>query len=126
MVSCEAMPAANSGQNPFTPSFGVPPPHLAGRDEVLQSIREAMAAGPRHPGFTSLLLGGRGTGKTTILMQTEKVLGEAGWVVCRTDALLPGADRPVCEAITQQSHGPLKLHLRRRGGVSDNTLQTRI
>ena len=56
-----------------------------------------MAAGPRHPGFTSLLLGGRGTGKTTILMQTEKALGEAGRVVCRTDAPLPGADRLVAD-----------------------------
>ena len=91
------VPAANRGQNPFTPSFGVPPPHLAGRDEVLQSIREAMAAGPRHPGFTSLLLGGRGAGKTTILMQTEKALGEADWVVRRIDALLPGADRSVAD-----------------------------
>ena len=91
------MPVSNSGQNPFTPSFGVSPPHLAGRDEILQSIREAMAAGPRHPGFTSLLLGGRGTGKTTILMQTEKALGEAGWVVCRTDAFLPSIYRPVTD-----------------------------
>lgn len=114
MVSCEAMPVANSGQNPFTPSFGVPPPHLAGRDEILQSIREAMAAGPRHPGFTSLLLGGRGTGKTTILMQTEKALGEAGWVVCRTDALLPGADRPVCEAITKRAQSLLEQHSKAR------------
>ena len=54
-----------------------------------------MAAGPRHPGFTSLLLGGRGTGKTTILMQTEKALGEAGW--CQTNAFLSGADRPVAD-----------------------------
>ena len=108
------MPVANSGQNPFTPSFGVPPPHLAGRGAILQSIREAMAAGPRHPGFTSLLLGGRGTGKTTILMQTEKALGEAGWVVCRTDALLPGADRPVCEAITLRAQSLLEQHSKAR------------
>lgn len=73
-----------------------------------------MAAGPRHPGFTSLLLGGRGTGKTTILMQTEKALGEAGWVVCRADALLPGADRPVCEAITHRAQGLLEQHSKTR------------
>lgn len=42
----EAMLPTNCGQNPFTPSFGAPPPHLAGRDEILQSIREAMATGP--------------------------------------------------------------------------------
>lgn len=31
------------------------------------------------------------------LMQTEKALGEAGRVMCRADALLPGADRPVAD-----------------------------
>lgn len=43
-------------------------------DKVDSGSGEAVVAGLR-PGFTSLLLGGRGTGRTSILMQTEEVLG---------------------------------------------------
>lgn len=93
-------PDAPAG-NPFKPTFGVLPPHLAGRDDILRSINEAMAAGPGDPGFTSLMLGNRGTGKTALLLQSSADLQKSGWKVCRIDALAPGADRPISEAITQ-------------------------
>lgn len=89
--------------NPFKPTFGVLPPHLAGRDDILRSINEAMAAGSGDPGFTSLMLGNRGTGKTALLLRASADLQESGWKVCRIDALAPGADRPISEAITQSA-----------------------
>ena len=53
--------------NPFAPTFGVAPPVLAGRDDILAEIARAMNSGPRHPSYTSFLLGRRGSGKTVLL-----------------------------------------------------------
>lgn len=43
--------------NPFTPDFGQSPALLIGRDGLLARIGTSLSSGPRHPGFTTLLLG---------------------------------------------------------------------
>lgn len=53
--------------NPFRPGFGQQPPVLSGRDGFLDAVAGDLAAGPASPGYTSLLLGARGMGKTTVL-----------------------------------------------------------
>jgi hypothetical protein len=55
-------------RNPFAPGAGAPPPELAGRDELRETIRVALArirAG--RPTKSSLLIGLRGVGKTVLL-----------------------------------------------------------
>ncbi|MBR0171864.1 MAG: ATP-binding protein [Lachnospiraceae bacterium] len=72
--------------NPFTPTFGIVPPYLAGRETLLQEMRRALQDGPGNPNLSSLLTGPRGSGKTALL---SRIAGEAitsGWVVARTTA----------------------------------------
>ena len=54
--------------NPFAPGAGTPPPELAGRDELLESIHVAAERTRRRLAARSvLLLGLRGVGKTVLL-----------------------------------------------------------
>ena len=46
-------------RNPFSPSFGASPPVLAGRDAILDSVGDALSAGPTHPDYTALFIGVR-------------------------------------------------------------------
>lgn len=89
--------------NPFTPSFGTMPRHLLGRDEIIQFVIEAMTAGPTHPGFSSLILGKRGTGKTALLAKLRAELEAAGWVACQIDVLDPRAQSSAADAITSEA-----------------------
>jgi hypothetical protein len=68
-------------RNPFTPTFGVTPPVLVGRDEEIEAFREALADGPGAPARAILLTGPRGTGKTVLLNAVEDAAREAGWAV---------------------------------------------
>ena len=55
-------------KNPYAPGAGTPPPELAGRDELIESVRIALArirAG--RPAKSVLLIGLRGVGKTVLL-----------------------------------------------------------
>lgn len=66
--------------NPFAPTFGTAPPLLAGRDDILMDIAEALDTGSTHPAYTTLLLGRRGSGKTVVL-EALRVLGHGrGWL----------------------------------------------
>ncbi|MGA3172496.1 MAG: ATP-binding protein [Chthoniobacteraceae bacterium] len=54
--------------NPFTPGAGTPPPELAGRDEIRESVRialERIRLG--RPAKSVLMVGLRGVGKTVLL-----------------------------------------------------------
>ena len=58
----------NPLDNPFAPGAGTPPPELAGRDELLESIHVAAERTRRRLAARSvLLLGLRGVGKTVLL-----------------------------------------------------------
>lgn len=78
--------------NPFTPDFGQDPPTLVGRVEQLAGAAAALAAGPRQREFTTLMLGPRGVGKTTLLARIEDDAASAGWRVVSVDA--PFSPRP--------------------------------
>ena len=68
-------------RNPFHASFGVSPPLLVGRDEVLDEFSEALADGPGSSGRATLYTGARGAGKTVMLNAVEDRARERGWLV---------------------------------------------
>jgi hypothetical protein len=67
--------------NPFHASFGVSPPLLVGRDEILDEFSEALADGPGSSGRATLYTGARGAGKTVMLNAVEDRARERGWLV---------------------------------------------
>lgn len=76
-------------ENPFTPSFGTVPAVLAGRDSLLADMELAFSRAGREPMLSSLLVGPRGIGKTTLLSCIRDLAGRAGWIAVGTVAL-PG------------------------------------
>ena len=75
--------------NPFTPTFGVTPPLLVGRDDVLDDFRGALDEGPGAPGRAMLLTGVRGAGKTVVLNACEDEARRSGWAVI-SETVRPG------------------------------------
>jgi hypothetical protein len=67
--------------NPYRPSWGTPPPVLAGRDELLGAAVDALDVGPRHPLFSHVYHGDRGTGKTVLLDALGARAAARGWPV---------------------------------------------
>ncbi|MCY3861460.1 MAG: ATP-binding protein [bacterium] len=74
--------------NPFTPDFGRRPPVLAGRDDIIDRMKTVLAAGPSRREFTTLLLGPRGVGKTTVLAAIANDAQQAGWRTIRVNVPL--------------------------------------
>ena len=68
-------------QNPFTPTFGVTPPMLVGRDEEISTFADALDDGPGAPGCAMLFTGARGSGKTVMLNAVEDAAARRGWLV---------------------------------------------
>ncbi len=83
--------------NPFHASFGVSPPLLVGRDEVLEDFVEALEDGPGASARATLYTGARGTGKTVMLNAIEDRARERGWLI-----ISETATPRVVERITQQ------------------------
>lgn len=78
-----------SFENPFTPSFGEIPVHLAGRSQIIQLMERAYRGDRRRPEHTLLLKGARGTGKTTLLSVLAHKAEANGWIAVNATAL-PG------------------------------------
>jgi hypothetical protein len=76
-------------ENPFTPSFGEIPAHLAGRRDIVESLVRALESERRRPELTSILSGARGTGKTALLSYVSQQASQRGWIVAGTTAI-PG------------------------------------
>ena len=72
---------AAAAPNPFTPTFGVTPPLLVGRDDVLDEFRLSLDGSPGDPGRAILLTGVRGAGKTVALNACEDEAHRRGWAV---------------------------------------------
>ena len=72
--------------NPFSPSFGISPPVLAGRRDVLNSF-DMVFGSIRSPSYATLLWGLRGTGKTVLLNAVEDRAKARGWAVVSAAAV---------------------------------------
>lgn len=74
-------------RNPFAPGAGSQPPELAGRDKIISeaniALKRVMIG--RHD-KSQILLGLRGTGKTVLLNQIEKMAQEAGYTTSFIEA----------------------------------------
>ena len=61
------------GKNPYAPGAGTPPPELAGRNDLRETVRitlERIRAG--RPTKSVLMVGLRGVGKTVLLDRTRE------------------------------------------------------
>jgi predicted transcriptional regulator len=74
-------------RNPYAPGAGTPPPELAGRDELRETIRvaqERVRLG--RPGKSVLMVGLRGVGKTVLLDRMREDAEAAGIQTLRVEA----------------------------------------
>lgn len=73
--------------NPFAPGAGTPPPELAGRDQLLETVRVAIARTRRGlPTKSVLMVGLRGVGKTVLLDRMKDDAESAGVQTLRIEA----------------------------------------
>src|SRR6266699_1777612 len=73
--------------NPYAPGAGTPPPELAGRDELRETVRialERVRAG--RPTKSVLMVGLRGVGKTVLLDRMRSSAEGAGIHTMRIEA----------------------------------------
>lgn len=78
-------------KNPFTPSFGVAPLFLAGRDTLVDDLLGALDNWPGDPSLSTIVVGARGTGKTSLLTVVSQGALQRGWVsadVSATEGML--------------------------------------
>jgi len=74
-------------RNPFAPGAGTPPPELAGRDELRESLRVALErARIGRPAKSAMLVGLRGAGKTVLLDRVRNDAEAAGIHTVRIEA----------------------------------------
>ena len=99
-------------ENPFAPGAGVPPPELAGRDELLDSIHVAAERTRRQLAARSvLLLGLRGVGKTVVLGRAQERASDAGL----TTVMVEASDRsPLPALLAAELKGALLRMSRQR------------
>lgn len=76
---------------PYNPGFGIAPPLLAGRTEILTHSLAALAHGPRARHFCQAFIGDRGVGKTVLLGEIERRAREdLHWAVLSHQAVRGG------------------------------------
>lgn len=85
--------------NPFTPTFGVVPAVMAGREDITSELLTALEEGAGNPQLTTIISGACGTGKTALLTYLADAAEAQGWVAANVSAL-PG----MLEEIAQQAH----------------------
>lgn len=75
--------------NPFTPTFGVTPPRLAGRRRLIDLFAESLDDIVGSPARATVYTGARGSGKTVLLNAVEDEARGRGWVVV-SETATPG------------------------------------
>ncbi len=108
-------------ENPFTPGYGEHPPYMAGRDELVSATIEALRRGPGRADYHRILIGPRGSGKTTAISAiAEQAAQEYGAVILRWTA----GSRPLADAVAagaETAMRTLRSRLRRSGAGVDTS-----
>jgi hypothetical protein len=76
-------------RNPFKPSFGISPPIVAGRQDLIDEFETGLLEGPGAPSRATVYEGLRGIGKTVMLNEVSRVARGLGWVIV-SETLTPG------------------------------------
>lgn len=82
--------------NPFTPIFGKIPPFMAGREQLLEDVEQALSSQAADPNLCTVFVGARGTGKTAMLTYLSREASARGWVAANVSAV-PGMLEDVVE-----------------------------
>lgn len=93
-------------RNPFTPTFGEIPAHLAGRRALMEGFERAFSDEGRRPELTTIISGARGTGKTTMLSLLSESASDWGWMsvdVTAHPGLLEDIEIQLAQRATQPS-----------------------
>ena len=90
-----------ASDNPFSPTFGVSPVELVGRDDLLTDIGSGWLTGPHDRRYYSVMMGQRGSGKTVTLTEMENHAEYDGWIVLSVDAATDGLLERINQAIFQ-------------------------
>lgn len=98
--------------NPFTPSFGIVPPYLAGRSSILKDMKRAFGNWPGDPNLSTILIGPRGSGKTAMLSCIGDEARRQGWIVVDTVA-----DKYMLDDILQNSLSIAADHIGENGTI---------
>ena len=72
--------------NVFLPSFGNKPKHIIGRKTITEDFIEGLSYPTGHRNRAMILIGQRGTGKTTLLLEFAELAAEKGYVTARVAA----------------------------------------
>ena len=122
--------------NPFHASFGVSPPLLVGREQVIQDFEEALEDGPGSAGRATLYTGARGSGKTVMLNAIEGRARERGWLVVSETATAGFIDRITTQHLPRLLRDFDPAAVRRRltgvtaplriGGVTWETIEAHV
>ena len=74
-------------RNPYAPGAGTPPPELAGRGELQESVRIALdRVRVGRPSKSVMLVGLRGVGKTVLLNRIREDAEQRGLISIRVEA----------------------------------------
>ncbi|KXZ59200.1 hypothetical protein Bravens_00447 [Brevibacterium ravenspurgense] len=91
------VPDGDYVRSPFTPTFGVIPPRLADRQQLVDAFARMLDEGPGARGQATLVTGQRGMGKSVMLKVFQKVAQSRGWI-CAQDQASPGVVQRLTEA----------------------------
>ncbi|MDM8287865.1 AAA family ATPase [Slackia piriformis] len=105
-------------RNPFTPTFGMVPPVLAGRDRLLDEMADAFEDGMGNPNLSTIIVGARGTGKTALLSCIADEAQSRGWIAVNVVAAEGMLEDIVQQAGKAAAHIVEKGAKRRLSGVS--------
>ena len=109
--------------NPFSPGFGRSPAELVGRDAILDELGSEIAAAPSGHRVCSILMGVRGSGKTSLLNAAEDMAHEAGWMVLALDTTTSGLPRRIARAVAATEETPAAGSADRRPRRRINSLR---
>lgn len=88
--------------NPFTPTFGKRPAVLAGRQDLIATMEDALDSGAGDPNLCSLFTGPRGVGKTVLLSYLAAQAQRLGWIAANVTAR-PGMLEDIIERAAEEA-----------------------
>jgi hypothetical protein len=92
-------------QNPFRPIFGKTPPILIDRGSVIEDYIASLDSYQSDERITTLFVGQCGIGKTVVLNEISKQIGEKDWI---------GVDVSMSESLLDNIYDRLRIEARER------------